>query len=221
VRNQIPLDELFDAASFALKASIYKIMPGVVTGYHAAVAGKSQASVDVQPGVADVRVNTETGAIYFEPWDIIPTVPLAMAMGGGGGIAFALAKGNGVTLISWDLDPTLFRKTGAASNPLDTHRHGGGHWLALPFDITDANAQADPGPNVVVAPPPGGALFVGANAANFVALANLVDSAITAIVSKFNSHTHVVSSFGSASAVPVPLISPAPGSTACTLLKAT
>jgi hypothetical protein len=178
VRNQVELDEVLDAGDYALKASIYKIMPGVVVAYHAGVAGKSQPSVDVQPGVSDVRIDTETGALVFEPWPIIPSVPLAMLKGGGGGIAFALAKNDCVTLISWDLDPSKFRGTGAAADPIDTHRHGGGHWQALPFDITDQGAAADPGGDMVITPPKGGSVVVGPGATDFVALASLVKTAL-------------------------------------------
>ena len=161
MREQITDGEIQDASAFATKASMYHCMPGIVVAYHAAVAGQSQPSVDVQPGTNDVRFDTDTGARIPEPWPTILGVPLAMAKGGGASIAFAMGKGDHVTLVAYDLDPSKHRGTGNAEDPVDTRRHGGGHWIALPFDITDAGAVADPGGDLVVTPPTGGVVVVG------------------------------------------------------------
>jgi hypothetical protein len=213
VRNQISSGEVADAKAFGLKASMYKIMPGKVVAYHAGVAGKSQPSVDVQPTVHDVRFDTTTGAPISEPWPVISKVPLAMAKGGGASVAFAMAKDDGVTLLSWDLDPTTYRATSNPSDPIDTRRHGGGHWVALPFDITDAGALPDPGGDMVLTPPTGGSVVLGPGATDFVALASLVDAAITAL------GTWAAGGTGSGYVVPVGTAKPVPN-VAATLVKA-
>ena len=60
--------------------------------------------------------------------------------------------------------------------------------------------------------------------AELSALASLVDSAVSTIVSKFNAHTHILAlTAGTGTAAPpaTPMqISPAPGSVAATVLKA-
>jgi hypothetical protein len=185
VREQVTDAEILDAHSFGILASIYKVMPGVVTKYTPSVAGKSPASVDVQPGVHDVRWDTELGTAIYEPWPIIPNVPLGMLKGGGVNgfvIAFAMTPGDAVTLVSFDLDPTIFRGTGVAGKPVDTRRHGGGHWQALPFDITDPGALADPGAYLVLG---GASDFVALASkcdANFADIKTAITTALTSVI---------------------------------------
>jgi Phage protein Gp138 N-terminal domain len=210
-RDQITDAEIADAQEFGTKAGIYKVMPGIVVAYHASAAGKSPPSVDVQPGVHDLRIDTETGERVSEPWPIIASVPLAWPKGGGASIAFAMAKGDKVLLLSFDQDPTAHRGTGNAEDPPDAHRHGGGHWIALPFDITDAGAVADPGGDIVITP--AATVVIGPGASDFAALASKTNAAIKAW------GTWAASGTGTGYTRPTPATKPADPDVGCTLLK--
>ena len=61
-RRQVTLTEVLDTGAFSLKASIYKIQPGIVVNFHAT----KPPTVDVQPGVHDVRLNDD-GSRLSEP----------------------------------------------------------------------------------------------------------------------------------------------------------
>lgn len=186
LRRQITLGEVLDAQGAGVAASIYKVWPGIVTAYHAAVAGSSPATVDVQPAVHDVRTHTELGTVVYEPWPVLPAVPLAWAKGNGAAIQFPMAKGDGVTLLSYDLDPSAHRASGETADPIDTRRHGGSYWVALPFDVTDPGALADPGSNLVVLPPAGGVIALGGTSpTDAVALATKLDTLITVLVATY------------------------------------
>lgn len=187
LRRQITIQEVLEALAFGIPGSVYKIMPGVVTAYHPGVAGQSPPTVDVQPTVNDVRLDPTSGELEPEAWPVLPSVPLAMPKFGGFTVSGKMVAGDGVLLLSFDLDPTGYRATGNQSDPIDTRRHGGGHWVALPFDISDPGAIADPGDDLVIGQASGvqirinGAnISLGSGAADFVALASKTNAAIKA-----------------------------------------
>ncbi len=211
MRNQISDAEILDAHEHGVRAALYKVMPGIVVAYHPSSAGKSPPSVDVQPAINDVRIDTETGERTPEAWPIIPSVPLAWPKGGGASIAFAMAKGDKVLLLSFDQDPTAHRGTGNAEDPPDAGRHRGGHWVALPFDITDAGAVADPGGDIVITP--AAAVVVGPGASDFAALASKTNAAIKAW------GTWAASGTGTGYTPPTVGTKPADPNVGCTLLK--
>lgn len=137
MRRQIQPAETHLAMAERIKAGMYKSMPGIVQAYYPG----APATVDVQPAINDVRFDLD-GNRVSEPWPIIPRVPVCYPAGGGYMFTFPMAQGDKVELISDDLDPTVYRMTGNASDPQDVRRHGGNYWKALPCDTSDASAPA-------------------------------------------------------------------------------
>lgn len=168
MRKQIDLPEVLDTAAGTLRGSIYKCMPGVVQTYYA-----STQQADIQPGVHDVRIDPVLGTRISEPWPVIPKVRVLFPVFGAFVLYADLVAGNKVVLLGFDLDPSAFMRSGQASDPIDTRRHGGSYWVALPGDITDGGVQ----------PAAGGFLIAGA-AGDFAALASKVD-AITNLLKTF------------------------------------
>jgi hypothetical protein len=190
MRAQVRISEVVDAAVNGVLGDVHKVMPGIVTAYYpsSAPSGGSPgapARVDVQPAVHDVRQDTTTGDRVSEPWEEIPEVPVAFPKGGGISVRWKLQAGDKVTLVSFDLDPTAHFGTGEAEDPPDVRRHGGGYWLALPYDLTDGGALEDPGDDLVITLPSGNeiranatTIALGASPSSFVALADKVDAAL-------------------------------------------
>lgn len=192
-RTQVRLGEVLDSVAGGVLGDVHKVMPGIVVQYYpsAAPSGGSPgqpARVDVQPAVNDVRQDTETGDRVSEGWPVLPEVPIAFPKGGGFSQRWKLQKGDKVVLVSFDLDPTAHWGTGEVEDPPDARRHGGGYWLALPCDLTDAGALEDPGDDLVLTLPGGNeiranatTIALGHSPSDFVALASLVDANMTSI----------------------------------------
>lgn len=192
-RAQVSLSEVIGAAVGGVLGDVHKVMPGIVKAYYPSSAPSgptpgAPARVDVQPAVHDVRQDTEGGDRVSEPWPVLPEVPVAFPSGGGISVRWKLLPGDKVTLVSFDLDPTAHFGTGEAEDPPDARRHGGGYWLALPYDLTDAGALEDPGDDLVITLPGGNeiranatTIKLGHNPSDFVALASLVDANMTSI----------------------------------------
>ena len=226
MERQVRLEELLEIAGDTLRNSVYISQPGSVVSYDPV----SQTAT-VQPRLADVRIDVETGVPTYEPWAPIPNVKVMWPVFGGAVLAGNLKPYDSVTLMAWDLDPSLVTDASTSTvNPVDVRRLGGNYWravpegFAVPIPSQEANAAAsglllglvgDPA-QIRYSP---GSILVGATATNYVALANLVDAIISTVVSQFNSHTHTSAAPGSPTTPPVVPI-PSQGSTAATVVKA-
>jgi hypothetical protein len=185
VREQITLEEILDVASFQLRAKMYKQFPGIVTKGGSSV-------VDVQPAVHDVRYDVLLGTRVSEPWDPITAVPVGWLKFGPFALVGHLEVGDKVTLMSYDLDPSVHRGSGRAENPADVSRHAGAYWLALPSDITFAGALADPGSGKMLLGAPGGqqvaidvaaaTVSLGKGPTDAMALASIADTFVNTIL---------------------------------------
>src|SRR5579872_4438298 len=100
MRRQVTTEELVDAGTSALRASIYIRMPASVVSYDPVTRTAS-----VQPMTNDVRFDVDTGAVVFEPWSVITNVPVAWPRFGGFVIAGFLQQYDQVILEAFDLDP--------------------------------------------------------------------------------------------------------------------
>jgi hypothetical protein len=227
MRRQNTLEQIVDAGTEALRHSLYICMPGSVVAYHA-----DTQTADVQPMVNDPRVDIETGAIVFEPWGVIYNVPVCWPRFGGFVIAGPLKQYDQVVLEAFDLDPTPWRaqgRSGKPVNPGDVERLGGGYWRAVPTDLTGPMQSAGAAANGMVIGADGnsaqivfnpGSIQLGSSGGDAVALASKVDQAVATIVSVFNAHAHTSAAPGSPTTPPITPISPAPMSTASSLVKA-
>jgi hypothetical protein len=188
MERQIQQTEIVQAGVDALRNSLYVCMPGSVVSYHA----ESQTA-DVQPMTNDVRVDLDTGAVVFEPWSIIRSVPVVWPRFGGFVIAGSLAANDPVILEAWDLDPGPWRAQGRSSrpaNPVDTRRLGGNYWRAVPSDLTGPMQDAGAAATMTIVGVDGdaaqirfskGVLQLGNQGTDFVALASLVKGELSKI----------------------------------------
>jgi Phage protein Gp138 N-terminal domain len=174
-RRDVTLEEILDVTGFTILSNLYKISPGKVVAYYPPVEGVSPAMVDVSPAVNDVRFDTTDGTRISEPFPIIPKVPVVYPQGGGFSIVFPMKSGDKVTLLSYDLDPTKHRGTGNVEDPIDSGRHRGAYWVALPGDITDPGAGPDPGQSLVIGMPNGVTIKINASSITIGDLATSVE----------------------------------------------
>jgi len=142
MRKQITLSELVTASGESERATLYHIMPGIVSAYYPGTA-TTPAYVDVTPGVNDVRKNTTTGDRISEPWMVIPKIPILFLYCSVYFQAGPMAAGDKVVLLGFDLDPTAHMMSGNPEDPPDPRRHSGSYWCAIPADITVPGAFPD------------------------------------------------------------------------------
>lgn len=171
-RRQITLSEIVQAYGESIKSTMYHTLPGVVKAYYA-----SDGTADVQPAVNDVRFDPDTDERVSEAFPIIPKVKIKYPGGGGFSITFPLQAGDKVTLLAYDLDPTVHQATGNVEDPQDVRRHGGTYWLCMPGDLTDAAPVPTAGQITIDGP----GITLGKGATDFVALASLVKTELTSI----------------------------------------
>lgn len=235
MEKQTTIEQVVDAATRALKKTLYHVMPGAVVQYSA-----STQTATVQPMLTDPRVNPDTGAVFYEPWDPMLAVPIMWLRAGGFTISGPMIGGDPVLLLAWDLDPSAWLAQGAkspastqAANPADVGRHAGKFWTALPLNIFGPIADAGAAGGALVVGKDGdaaqirfaaGSIQLGNTGGDFVALASKVLTQLGNIVTAFNSHVHPVpgvTSGGSTTTSSPPGTSmPSPGSVASSLVAA-
>lgn len=214
-----------------MREQIHTSLPAQVAAYYPPTS-TAPACADLEICVNRPIVDLVTGELSYETFPIVPQVPIALPRGGGFALAFPLNVGDEVLFVCTMYDFEAWRTTGQVSNPTDVTAHGLQGW-AFPCVIQDGKPMVDYAaaaaglvigvdgqPGQIRIPTGGAVVDLGAGASNFVALANLVDSAVSTIVSAFNSHTHPVTALGSPTGPPAVPISPAPGTTAATVVKA-
>lgn len=150
----------------------------------------------------------------------IARVPVAFPSGAGASITWPLTPGDPVILLVSDRSISEWKETAAADNvPIDVRRFDWSDSIALPGcrspgDPLTGDGMIDAigdGTGLVITPPPGGAVLLGGGGASDpVAVAPAVESYLAALVSSvnalitaYNAHTHVASSFGAPTTTPV------------------
>jgi hypothetical protein len=168
--------EILRACQEQLAARIHTSLPAIVKSYNSAdQTATVQLAVQLQgaavPPLADVPVMTP------------------------GNLHRPLAAGDSVTVLFSEEDFTLWWTSGSVSAPAALMRHGL-HAIAIP-GLNRSPLTVTGGHTTLIADE----LRLGSDsAANFVALANLVDARISAIVTALNGHTHTVATTGTAAA---------------------
>jgi hypothetical protein len=183
----------------------------------------------IQPLIADVRYNPDTGAPVYEPWPVLMGVKVLWPQSGSFVSAGNLKAHDQVTLEAYDYDPSGIAQPGAqVVNPADIRKLGGNYWrarpdsLSVPLSAKDAAAAAAGGLVGIPNDPaqmqfvPGG-IKLGAAAAQPVALAGGtagVDAFIAALYKLFTSGwTPVPNDGGAALKAAFTLAFPAPPAT--------
>jgi hypothetical protein len=219
------MSEIFGAFGDALKNDIRKVIPATVTAVN-----PSRQTVDCQVAVHNVLFD-DLGNVVQDDAPAFSDVPLACMRGGGFLVWLPVTVGDSVLLVFSDLSTDTWRAgDGNPQPPGWVGKHTTDSPFAIPAFAPDAKFLASPDPNKVVIGKDGAAAQIKISATDIelgnavtdaVGLASKIDSAVTTIVTAFNSHIHggVTTGPGS-SGPPVPLISPSPPSVASTLVKA-
>lgn len=191
----------------ARAAEIHTAVPGQVVHYDA-----TKQIADVQPMVKDYYYAAD-GGVRTRSFPVLPSVPVQFPRGGGYFVSFPLSVGDTGMLIFSELPIDRWRSTGQEAHPVNARRHGVGNAVFYPGLAPRAKVLADDGvdANLIVGKEGGAQIHVSAdmvnvgekNAADFVALAAKVMTALNTIQSTFDSHTHVLTlSAGTGTAAP-------------------
>ena len=209
------LPELIRMAIARALADVHVSLPGSVQAYDPATQ-----RADVQPLLRRTLVASDGTELAAETLPILMDVPVVFPRGGGGFVSWPLAKGDlvHVVFVEASIDQWL-DGDGELTTPSDFRRHSLSDAVAYPGlyprgrALADAHAENlvwgfDGGAQVHVRPD--GEVHLASNeAADYVALAQLVKDEITALrntvdslVTTFNAHVHPGVTSGPASTAP-------------------
>lgn len=181
-----------------------KCIPATVTAVYPA-----KMTVDVQVAVTTPHTDP-VGNVYFEDAVSICDVPLGTMRGGKFFVWLPVAVGDSVLLLMSDVSTDTWRaspKTSTGPQPNDPFfvgKHTFDSCFAIPMFAPDAYVFSDPAgdPQKIIIGQDGGPeikidtgsieLRGASPAADHVALASKVDSAVATLTAAINTHTHVV-----------------------------
>jgi hypothetical protein len=209
------LEDLIAAAIDSALLNVYVAGPGIVKEYDPV-----KHVVTVQPAVRR-PLETEDGELTQEDPALVQNVPLAHFGGSRLSVMHRAVAGDVVLLVYCDFSPALFRNRKSLSDTPDARKSGPSYPIAIPWYFDTSDGDADPSVGL-----PGGlrltfasdAIKVGSGA-DFVALAQKVDTALSDLVSWLTSHVHTSAAPGSPTTPPTVPPTP-PTSVAATNLKA-
>ena len=173
-------------------ARIHVALPARVESYDSV-----KQVVSVQPLTKEVSQD-ESGSPLVESLPIVNNVPVVFPGAGGYQLRFPVTVGDEVLLIFTDRSIDQWKSQGGEVDPIDLRRHNLTDAIAIPglHNLTQNKLQAI---DVIS----DGTVKLGSGAAQFVALANIVNSAFSSLVTTFNAHVHTgVTTGAGTSAVP-------------------
>lgn len=175
--------EVIQAAVRSALIDVHVALPGIVESYD-----NETQTCSVLPAVRRGRIKDDRSRVV-ENLPVIPNVPVQWFQGGGFFMTMPLAKGDEVTLLFNEADPSVFFDTGEApSSPAELVRHGLGHPIAIPGGGRKAAALSSASAtdmvlgkdgDAVVSIEPSGNIRIGASATEKIARADKVSSAIS------------------------------------------
>lgn len=209
------LPELIRMAVSRMLMDVHVSLPGSVESYDAA-----RQVADVQPLLRRTLVASDGTELDPETLPILMDVPIVFPRGGGGFQSWPLVKGDLVHLVFIERSvDTWLQGDGTLTTPLDFRTHSLSDAVAYPGlypagrALSEAHAENlawgfEGGAQVHVRPD--GEVHLAANdAADYVALAQLVKDEITALrdtvnslVTAYNAHIHVTTATIGASPTP-------------------
>lgn len=206
------------------RASLFVALPGRVEAYDS-----SKQVADIKPMTKRVARDGDDNRLVDE-LPVIPAVPVVWPRGAGYFICFPLGAGDEGLIVCCDSDLGAWRDSSLISDPGDERRHSLAGAVFLPglASVKHILAAGDAGTGHAVFGKESGPQIhidgshvdLGAAGGNFVALANLVQTALDSIRTQYNGHTHLSAAPSSPTAAPIPLIS-ALGPVAATIARAT
>lgn len=224
----IQLYDVILAAMRGMSEEIHTAMPGQVTAYDPVTQ-----RADIQPMLKKPRFDDQDNRLTPVSFPVLPKVPVRWPQAGGFAFVLPMQVGDWVWIEFAEAGTGEFRTTGQESEPFDVGRHTITYPYCSPAAPPDTDAMTDSSvtsgtalmlgqlgtPHQIVIKHSGISLG-GPTPGDWVALASLVNQAISTIVTAFNNHTHAVSTTGSSTAQTgtttslISAISPAPGSVA-------
>lgn len=212
--------EIFRAFANRFRQTIRVGVPGTIVSFDHATR-----LATVQLGVQEaIDGDPENG---FQDVPPLTDVPIARPRGGGFALSLPMAAGDAVHVVFSESDPAGFRRNGGTQPP-DSFKRFGLFACAFPCDwLDESQGPAGEAGKAILEGAAGVRLVVDATAVHvggdggsqFVALANLVQIALNAIVTWATSHTHAVTAAPGTTAVAVPVLA-ALGPVAATKAKA-
>jgi len=203
---------------------INKCFPGKVVAFDVAAG-----TADVQP-MLKRQTLADDGTKTYDSLPLLPALPVMFPRGGGWVMSVPLTAGDFVWVMCSDSGMAEWLATGQESEPWDTRKHHLSNAVCMPGAWPDPQPLASGdssarGAGMVLGKDGADAqirmtaseIKIGASATAFVALANLVQTALDNIRTTFNTHTHPAP--GGATSAPTTPMS-AQGPVAATLVKA-
>jgi len=214
--ESVTLADVVLAAVQSGLAEVHTAFPAVVVSYD-----RTTQKATVQPCVAG-RYLDDDGELQSEVYPPLPNLPVAFPSATGFADTFDLTPGDSVQVVVCERSTDEWRSTGNQGIVAqDIRRFDLSDAFVIPggraFNEAIGATGYKAGARVIEAPE----ICLGSSGAtNFVALANLVLSELQAIKTAYDLHTHTGVTAGVAvSGVPAVAL-PAPGSVACTKVKA-
>lgn len=206
------LAEIVQAATRAALDRVHTSVPGIVMAYY-----PDTQTADVQP-VNSQAIFNAAGEKSYEERPVIPNVKVQFPRVKDWYMSFPIDVGDSVLLVFSESNIGEWRENGGTDNePADTRRFSMSSPIAIPGVFPDDDTLDDSVPSEVTAraagivlgkggtdaqirfkpavttPIPAPAeIKIGGSASDFVALAALVQTALDAIQTKFDGHTHSV-----------------------------
>lgn len=200
------LSDVLDAFEQSMLRNLHTAMPGRVESYDA-----SKRTANIQP-LLKHQLEDENGEIVSEDYPVLPNVPVLFPGSGPYRVTFPVAVGDMVLIVFCEGSIGHTRATGQAMDVGDARRHHLSHAVAIPGFFTSQNVTAAATDAIVIGQ--------DGLTAQFVALANLVDSRLSAIKDAYDQHIHPYSSPAAATGAAQPLLGSI-ASTAAQKVKAT
>lgn len=183
------LGDLLEAMGQRTNGLVHGPIPGRVLEY---VAATQRATVQPITGAADALG-------VAQPWPPIRDVPVAFPAWPGGAITWPVPVGSYVMLVPQDADISAWKASGTEGQlPPDQQRScSWSDCIAIPCSLPGgsplgATMYSALGPVIAGA----NVYLVSSTAADFIALASLVDSRLTQIQAAYDAHTHATAPTG-------------------------
>jgi hypothetical protein len=176
--------EVIRAALEAKLLELHTSLPARVKSYNSALQ-----TVDAVP-VIKRAIRRRDGSVAHESLPVIHNVPVMWHEGGGFSMQLPLSAGDHVWLIFSEAATAQWRATGQVSEPGDLRRHDLSYAAAIPAGHPVAGSLLPPPPGHAMITTPSDFHFGNPLLSQYVALANLVNAALTALQTHADTHVH-------------------------------
>lgn len=185
------LEEVLQEVRDSWLAAVHTALPGRVVRYDT-----DKQTADVQPQVKDIAFDEE-GAAVTRSFPLLVNVPICFARGGGAFVGMPIKAGDTGLLVFSQLPIDRWRANGKESDPADNRRHSLTSAVFFPGLSPKANVIAELSSNAdfvagfeggnTIRVTESGDIKIGTNAAQLVALANLVATELNRVKSDLTS----------------------------------